>query len=140
MPRKIIVKIKPKPLSISPQYRLEYKLCIVMIILMFSCRGNKGSIKKINYLETKMDTVDGMKKLKDIEKVKDCSCDYDKNLYTVLKVAIINDYIGIDKGKVLLLDKGRELVKLIEDNHIFEEEVSLLKEKSKDFVTESIFK
>lgn len=140
MSRKIIVRIKSKPLSISPEYRLEYKLCIILIILMFSCRGNKASIKKINFLETKMDTVKGMKILRGINKVKDCVCDYDKNLYKVLKIGIINDYLGIKKGKVLLLDKGKELVKIIEDNHIFEEEVALLKEKKKDFATESIFK
>ena len=140
MPRKIIVRIKSKPLSISPEYRLQYKLCVILIILMFSCRGNKASIKKINFLETKMGTNKGMNMLRGINKVKNCVCDYDKNLNRVLRIAIINDYIGIEKGKVLLLDKGKELVRIIDANNIFQEEITLLKEKKKDFVTESIFK
>ncbi|URZ17194.1 hypothetical protein [Clostridium felsineum] len=140
MNRKITIKLKSKPISISPEYRFEYKISMLVIILYFSCRNNKGSIKKINYIMNSLCTYRSMMNMEKITKAVDIHCDFDKTLNKVLNLAIIDDLVCIKEGQVVLLNNGMKLVQLIIDNRLFVDELCLLEKKKKNFITESILK
>lgn len=140
MSRKLTVRLKSKPIPLLPEYRIEYKVCMLVLILFFSCRNNKGSIKKINYIMNALCTFKSMMHMDESTKVENVSCDFDKTLIKVLKIAVIDDIIVIRDGQLELLDSGHSLVQLILNNNIFIDEVNLLKNKKKNFITENIFK
>lgn len=140
MNRKITIRLKSKPISISPEYRFEYKICMLIIILRFSCRNSKGSIKKINYIMNALCTHKSMVTMDKSKKAVDVYCDFDKTLNKVLNIAVIDDIVGIKEGQVYLLEKGQDLIQLIIDNCLFADELNLLKKKKKDFITENILK
>lgn len=140
MNRKIIVKLKSKPISISPEYRLEYKICMLVMILHFSCRNSKGSVNKINYIMNSLCTHKSMVEMEMSRKASNICCDFDKTLSKVLNIAVLSDIVAINDGQILLLDKGEELIQLIIDNELFLNELNLLKNKKKDFITEGALK
>ena len=53
---------------------------------------------------------------------------------------VLSDIVAINDGQVLLLDKGEELIQLIIDNALFPNELNLLKNKKKDFITKGALK
>ena len=74
------------------------------------------------------------------QKASNIYCDFDKTLNKVLNIAVLSDIVAINDGQVLLLDKGEELIQLIIDNALFLNELNLLKNKKKDFITEGALK
>ncbi len=66
--------------------------------------------------------------------------DFDKTLNKVLNIAVLSDIVAINDGQILLLNKGEELIQLIIDNELFLNELNLLKNKKKDFITEGALK
>lgn len=140
MMKKISVKLKSKPISISPEYRVEYKVCMLVLILYFSCRKNKASINKINYIMNLLSTHISMVNINLLNSAENNYSDLDKTLNKVINLAIIDDIVKVDEGEVLLLDKGMELVEFIIKNLLFIEEVKLLKNKKKDFISENRLK
>ena len=74
------------------------------------------------------------------KKASNIYCDFDKTLNKVLNIAVLSDIVAINDGQILLLDKGEELIQLIIDNELFLNELNLLKNKKKDFITEGALK
>lgn len=140
MMKKISVKLKSKPIAISPEYRVEYKVCMLVIILYFSCRKNKASINKINYIMNSLSTHISMENISFLKSAVNNYSDLDKTLNKVINLAIIDDIVKVEDGEVILLDKGMELVEFIINNSLFDEEVKLLKNKKKDFISENRLK
>lgn len=140
MMKKISVKLKSKPISISPEYRVEYKVCMLVVILYFSCRKNKASINKINYIMNLLSTHISMTNINFLKSAENNYSDLDKTLNKVINLAIIDDIVKVEDGEVILLDKGMELVEFIINNSLFNEEVKLLMSKKKDFISENRLK
>lgn len=140
MGRKITIKLKSKPISISPEYRIEYKICMVLLVLKLCCIKERGSINKINYIINSLSTYKDINKFKVLEKAQEVNSDLDKTLLKTIKVAIANKLINLENGQLSLKPKGSELVNFIYENDIFTEEFTILSNKSKNFITEKQLK
>lgn len=140
MSRKITVKLRSKPVSISPEYRIEYKICMLVLVLKLCCIKEKGSINKVNYIMNALSTYKGITKFKTLKKASAISADLDKTLLKTINVAIFNKLIKLENGQLVLQPNGSELVDFIHENDIFKDEFNILFEKSKNFITEGQLK
>lgn len=140
MSRKITVKLRAKPVSISPEYRIQYKICMLVLVLKLCCIKEKGSINKVNYIINSLSTYKGITKFKMLKKAPEINADLDKTLLKTIHVAIINKLIKLENGQLLLQPNGNELVDFIHKNDIFKDEFDILSEKTKNFITEGQLK
>ena len=142
MEHEIQVKFTPRTIPIPADYRPLFKIGHILLILEIACRSNKSSLMKFHFLSW------AMKSKRNMEIVLGWVRDDFKNDFHIWGIeptinraiiyAVADEFIQEADGDYVLLDKGRDLFKLIKkQKDLFVNEKKFLQSIGKNSITES---
>lgn len=141
--KEVHVKFKKRSIPIAVEYRSMYKIGLIVLILYLTCRGNKASLNKIQFIYWSIRSITNAQKLKNWI-AREFKSEFlfwgvDPAINKALVFAISDNIISLHSETYKLTDKGVILAKSIyNDSQIFEFEKPQLTEIGKNRVTEQI--
>ncbi len=136
------IKFKRKPIPIPAEYRPTYKMAQIVLILKFTCQGDKGSLLKLHLLSWSLKSE---KNRQELIKFIHSNFTSDLKIWGIepalnraLSYAVAEKLCNIEKGKYVLTKKGISFCEqIIKNTKILDIEIDFLKQIGKRKITDN---
>jgi len=130
-----------RPISISTDYRLMYKISLILLVLKLNCIKSKSSLFRIHFIMWFIKNEQNMNNFyKNIDSqniINVTNWSIEPSIIRAVRYALAEELILRDTEKYILADKGIQFVdKIMKDDNLFQKEKSFLQALGKRTVTD----